>query len=74
MHAHARDGVDTTTKTGKASGPSEVLLELIGASGGVGIQLMVEICQKILDEFEMPVELVLSIVVPTFMSKGDMWY
>ena len=33
-------------KTGKAPGPSEVSLELIGASGGVGIQVMAEICQS----------------------------
>ena len=31
-------------KTGKAPGPSEVSLELIVANGGVGIQLMAEIC------------------------------
>ena len=33
-------------KTGKALDPSEVSLELIAASGGVGIQVMAEICQK----------------------------
>ena len=33
-------------KTGKAPGPSEVLLELIAASMGVGIQAMAEICQR----------------------------
>ena len=33
-------------KTGRAPGPSEVLLELIAASGGVGIQVMAEICQS----------------------------
>ena len=32
-------------KTGRAPGPSEVSLVLIAASGGVGIQVMVEICQ-----------------------------
>ena len=32
-------------KTGKAPGPSEVSLELIAASGGVGIQVMADICQ-----------------------------
>ena len=40
-------------KTGKAFGPSEISLELIAASGGVGIQVMAEICQKILDGFGM---------------------
>ena len=33
-------------KTGKEPGPSEVLLELIADSGGVGIQVIDEICQK----------------------------
>ena len=36
-------------KTGKAPGPSELSLELIAASGGVGIQLMAEICSCVLD-------------------------
>ena len=58
-------------KTGKAYGPSEVSLELITASGGVGIQVMAEICQRVLDGFGMPVEWALSIVVSIFMGKGD---
>ena len=33
-------------KTGKAPGPSEVSLELIAASRGIGIQVMAEICQS----------------------------
>ena len=33
-------------KTGKAAGPSQVSLELIAASGRVGIQVMAEICQS----------------------------
>ena len=32
---------------------------------------MVEICQKVLDGFEMPAEWALSIVVPIFKWKGD---
>ena len=43
-------------KTGKAPGPSEVSLELIAASGGVGIRVMAEICQKVLDRFGMLAE------------------
>ena len=58
-------------KTGKNPEPSEVSLELIAASGGVGIQVMAEICQKVLDGFEMPAEGALSIVVPIFKGKGD---
>ena len=33
-------------KTGKAPGPSKVSLELIAVSGGVGTQVMAEICQS----------------------------
>ena len=33
-------------KTGKAFGPSEVSLELIAASGGVGSQVTAKICQS----------------------------
>ena len=40
-------------KTGKAPGTSEVSLDLLAASGGVGIQVMVEICHKVLDGFGM---------------------
>ena len=53
-------------KTGKAPGPSEVSLELIVAGGGVGIQVMAKICQKVLDGFGMPAEWALKIVVPIF--------
>ena len=57
--------------TEKAPGPSEVSLELIAASGGEGIQMMAEICQKVLDGFEMPAEWALRIVVKIFKGKGD---
>ena len=40
-------------KTGKAHGPSKISLELNFASAGIGIQVMVEICQRILDGFLM---------------------
>ena len=56
---------------GRAPGPSEVSLELIAASGGLGIQVMAEICQKVLDRFGMPVEWAPSIVAPIFNGKGD---
>ena len=41
-------------KTGKAPGPSEVSLELIAASWGVGFQVMAEKCPKVLHGFGMP--------------------
>ena len=58
-------------KTRKALGPSEVSLELIAASGGEGIQVMAEICKKVLDGFGTPAEWALSIVLPIIMGKGD---
>ena len=53
-------------KTGKNSVPSEVSIELISASGVVVIQVMAEICQKVIDGFGMPAEWVLCIVVAIF--------
>ena len=38
-------------KTGKAHRPSEVSLELIAASWRVVIEVMAEICQRVLDGF-----------------------
>ena len=37
-------------KMGKAAGPSEVNVELIVPSGEIGICVMVELCQGVLDE------------------------
>ena len=60
-------------KTVKIPGPSDVSLELIAASWGVGIQAMAEICQKVLDGFGMPALWGLSIAVRMFMGKVDIW-
>ena len=57
-------------KAGKALGPSEVSLELIAASGGVGIQVMAEICQRVCYGYVMPIEWALSIVVLIFKRWG----
>ena len=56
-------------KTGKAPGPSDVLLKLNADSWEVGIQVMAELCQGVLDAFGMPAEWSLSIVVPIFQGK-----
>ena len=56
-------------KTGKAPGPLEVSLELIAASGGVGIEVKAEICKIFIDGFGMPVEWALSVVVPIFRGR-----
>ena len=56
-------------KSGKALGPSEVSLELIAASRGVGIQVITEICQSATNGLVMPIEWALCIVVPIFKGK-----
>ena len=56
-------------KTVNVPGPSEVSLELIAAGGGVGIQVMAEICQKVLDGFGMSAEWALRILVPIFKGR-----
>ena len=53
-------------KAGKAVGPSEVSVEMIAASGEIGIDVMVELCQGVLDGRRMPDEWVLRI----FKGKG----
>lgn len=59
------------TKAGKAAGPSEVSVEMIAASGEIGIAVMVELCQGVLDGRGMPDEWALSVVVPIFKGKGN---
>ena len=58
-------------KAGKAAGPSEVSVEMIAASGEIGIGMMVELCQGVLDGRVMPGEWALSVVVPILKGKGD---
>ena len=58
-------------KAGKAAGPSKVSVEMIAASGEIGIDLMVELCQSMLDGRGIPDEWALSVVVPIFKGKGD---
>ena len=56
---------------GKAAGPSEVSAEMIVPSRKIGIGVMVELCQGVLDGKGMLDEWVLSVVVPIFKGKGD---
>ena len=50
---------------------SEVSVEMIAASGEIGIGLIVELCQSVLDGRGMPDEWALNVVVPIFKGKGD---
>ena len=58
-------------KAGKAAGPSEVRVEMIAASGKIGIGIMVELCQGVLDGKGMPAEWTLSVMIPIFKGKED---
>ena len=58
-------------KVGKAAGPSEVSVEMIAASGEIGIGVMLELCQGVFDGRGMPDNWPLSVVVPIFEGKGN---
>ena len=58
-------------KAGKAAGPSAVSVEMIAASGEIGVDVTVELCQSVLDGRRMPDEWALRVVVPIFKGKGD---
>ena len=60
-----------TMKSGKATGPSEVSVDIIFASGEIGMKVMMELCQRVLDGREMPDEWKTSVIVPIFKGKGD---
>ena len=51
-------------KAGKAAGPLEGSVEMIVASGEIGIDVMVELFQSVLDGRGMPDEGALSVAVP----------
>ena len=58
-------------KPKKAAGPSEVCAEMIYVSGEVGVNVMVELCQRVLDGKGMPDKWHTSVLVPIFKGKGD---
>ena len=58
-------------KSGKTTGTSEVSVEMIVASGEIGVKVMMELCQHVLDGRGMPDEWKTSVIVPIFKGKGD---
>ena len=58
-------------KVGRAAGPSEVSVEMISASGEIGIDVMMKLCQDVLDGKGIPADWAMSVVVPIFKGKGD---
>ena len=57
--------------SGKATETSEVSLEMIVACGEIGVKVMLELCQRVLDGRGMPDECKTSVIVPIFKGKGD---
>ena len=58
-------------KSRKATGISEVSVEMIVASGEIGVKVMMELCQRVLDGRGMLDEWKTSVIVPIFKGKGD---
>ena len=52
-------------KSGKASGLSEISVEMIVASGEIRVKVMMKLCQHVLDGRKMPDEWKTNVIVPT---------
>ena len=57
-------------KSGKATEPSEVSVEMIIASGKIAVKVMMELCQRVFNGRGMPDEWKTSVIVPIFKGKG----
>ena len=55
----------------KASGLSEVSMEMINASGKVGIDVMMKLCQRVLDGKGMPEDWKTSVIMSIYKRKRD---
>jgi hypothetical protein len=58
-------------KLGKASGVTEVVAEHVVASGKIGVEVMAEICNRVLAGESMPEDWRDSVLVPLYKGKGD---
>ena len=58
-------------KSGKPTGPSEVSVEMVVASGEVEVKVMMETGQRVLNGRGMPDERKTCVIVPIFKGKGD---
>ena len=58
-------------KSGKATEPSEVSVEMIVASGEIGVKVMMELCQRVLDGRGMIDVWKTSVIELIFKGKGD---
>ena len=58
-------------KLGRAAGVSGVAVEHIAASGMVGVEVITEICNRVLDGICIPDDWRYSVLVPLYKGKGD---
>jgi hypothetical protein len=58
-------------KLGKASGVTDVVAEHVVASGEIGVEVMAELCNRVLAGESMPEEWRDSVLVPLYKGKGD---
>ena len=58
-------------KLGKAPRPSEVSVEMIVASGKIGVEVMMELSQRVLDGRGMSDKWKTSVIAPIFKGKSD---
>ena len=57
-------------KSGKATGPSEVNVKMIVASGEIEVKVMMELCQRVLYGRGMPDEWKTSVIVPIVKGRS----
>ena len=55
----------------KATGPSEVSVKRIVASGEIGIKVMLDLCQRVSDSRGMFDKRKISVIEPIFKGKND---
>ena len=58
-------------KSVKPTGPSEISVEMIIAREEIGVRVMMDLCQRVLDGRGMPDECKTSVIVPIFKGKGN---
>ena len=58
-------------KLGKASRLLDMSIEMINASGKVRIEVMMKLCQRVLDGKKMPEDWKTSVMVLIYKGKGD---
>src|ERR1700757_5131075 len=60
-----------SAKSGKAEGPSGVVVEMLEASGEAGLQWITDICNEVVRSGKMPDDWRKSLIVSVYKGKGD---